>query len=314
MKRALVTTVLVALAFLVAGCAQKAPTARIRIGLLPIIDALPFHVAEQEGYFADEGVEVELVTFTSARDRDIAIQTGAIEGQLADLIATGLLNKESPSVKIVKTTYRALPDFAMISLVAGPKSAIASPEQFRGARVGISHNTIIEYLTDRLLREADLDPGLITKEEVPQIPLRMQMLAQGQLDAATLPEPMATLAVQSGGRVILSDRRSLAGLSVLEFRSDFLGQQKDAVRRFVRAHERAVEAVNRNPERYRALLADKARLPESVKETFHVPSFPQAQVPSQEDVRQAMDWMVEKKLVPRSLPYSDLVDESFVRQ
>ncbi|MBI2919088.1 MAG: ABC transporter substrate-binding protein [Chloroflexi bacterium] len=314
MKRNLVLAVLLALAFLAAGCAQQAPATRIRIGLLPIIDTLPFHVAELEGYFSGEGLEVELVTFTSARDRDIAIQTGAIEGQLADLIASGLLNKESPSVKIVKTTYRAMPDVAMISLVAGPKSDIASPEQLRGARVGISHNTIMEYLTDRLLREAGLAPDLITKEEVPQIPLRMQMLAQGQLDAAALPEPLTTLAVQSGGRVILSDRQSLAGLSVLEFRSDFLSQQGDAVRRFVRAHEKAVETVNHNPDRYRALLADKARLPESVKESFQVPAFPQAQVPSPEDVRQAVDWMVEKKLVPHSIPYADLVDDSFVRR
>ncbi|MBI4201338.1 MAG: ABC transporter substrate-binding protein, partial [Chloroflexi bacterium] len=172
----------------------------------------------------------------------------------------------------------------------------------------------IHYLTDRLMREAGADPATISKEEVPQIPVRMQMLAEGQLDAATLPEPLTTLAVKSGGRVILSDAKSLAGLSVLEFRSDFLRDHRDTVKRFVRAHDKAVEEVNRKRNAYRALLADKARLPDSVKETFPVPSFPSAHVPSEEDVRKAMEWMVENKLVPRSIAYKDLVDSGFVQR
>lgn len=287
---------------------------RLRVGLLPIIDSLPFYVAEEEGFFRREGLEVELVTFSSAVERDAALQAGQIDGQLADLIASGLLNKERPRIRIVKTTYRATPERAQISIIAAPGSDIRSPQDLVGARVAISHNTIIEYILDRLLTEAGVDPSRVQKVEVSRIPLRMEMLSKGQVDAAVLPEPLTTLAVQQGGRVILDDGQKRIGLSVLEFRTEVLKEKGEAVRRFLRAHRRAVEAINADPEKYRPLLAEKARLPEGLKQTFAVPRFPPWEVPSREDISQAVDWMVGKGLLPRALSYEDLVDSSFLEQ
>ena len=120
----------------------------IRVGLLPIIDSVPFYLAEEEGLFEAAGLNVELITFNSALERNVALQTGAIDGQLADLIATGLINNERHTVSIVKTTYRATNDVAMIALVAGADSGISSPSDLAGRSVGISSNSLIEYHLD----------------------------------------------------------------------------------------------------------------------------------------------------------------------
>lgn len=297
---------------LLTGCGQKEQP-KLKVGLLPIIDSLPFYVAEQEGYFKAEGLDVELTTFTSALERDTALQTGQTDGQLADLVASGLLNKDKERIKVVKTTYGATPQKAMISVIAGPKSGIASPADLKGKRIGISENSLIDYITDELLKGAGMGPRDVQKVSVPAIPVRMQMLIQGQLDAATLPEPLATLAVSSGGRVVLDDSRERLGLSVLQFRTEVVKQQKDAVKRFVRAHERAVKAVNANPEQYRGLLVEKARLPDAVKGTFPVPAFPESSVPSRADVQRAVGWMSAAGLLPRALSYEQVVDTSFLK-
>ncbi|MEK7681302.1 MAG: hypothetical protein AAB369_00570, partial [Chloroflexota bacterium] len=44
---------LLALAVGLAGCATAPAPAKLKVGLLPIIDSLPFYVADQEGYFKE---------------------------------------------------------------------------------------------------------------------------------------------------------------------------------------------------------------------------------------------------------------------
>jgi len=308
----LVIVVMLVSVGLMPACGEKEPE-KLRIGLLPIIDSLPFYVAEQEGYFKSEGVQVEFVTFSSALERDTALQTGQVDGQLADLIASGLLNKDQERVKIVKTTYGATTQRAMISLIAGPNSSIGSPADLRGKRIGISENSLIAYITDELLATAGLSAKDVQKVSVPSIAVRMQMLTQGQLDAATLPDPFAALAVQSGGRVVLSDSAERIGVSVLEFRKEVLEKQKDAVRRLVRAHGKGVKAIKSSPEKYRPLLVEKARLPDAVKESFAVPAFPENTVPSKADVQRAVDWMVKTGMLPKALAYEQMVDTSLLR-
>ncbi|MBI4328370.1 MAG: ABC transporter substrate-binding protein [Chloroflexi bacterium] len=311
-----------AMTLLVASCAPAptsipstptpAPPVKMRIGLLPIIDSVPFYAAEADGLFKAAGLEVELVTFASAFERDAAIQSGQIDGQLADLIASGLLNAQERRIRIVKTTHRGTPARSMISLVAGKASSISSPADLKGKKVAISHNTIIEYSADELLRQAGVDPNSVEKVEVARIPVRMEMLAQGQIEAAILPEPLTTLAVNTGGRLLLGDGQTGTGISVLEFRIPFLEQNKEAVRAFVAAHDKAVKAANADPEKYRPLLSEKANLPAVLKESFTVPLFPETDIPTQAEIDRVMSWLVSKGLIPKAVPYSEMADSSFL--
>ncbi|MEK7872637.1 MAG: MetQ/NlpA family ABC transporter substrate-binding protein [Chloroflexota bacterium] len=303
---------LLALAVGLAGCATAPAPAKLKVGLLPIIDSLPFYVADQEGYFKEQGVDVELVTFSSALERDAALQAKQTDGQLADLIATGLLNKDQIRVKIVKETFRGGSEMAMISVLVGPNSPIKSAADLRGKEVAVSHNSLIEYLTDRLVAEAGVGADAVKKTEVTRIPVRMEMLSKGQVAAATLPEPLTTLAIQAGARVILSDAKSQIGLSVLEFRTETLQDNPEGVRRFVAAHEKAVKAINANRAKYLPLLAQKANLPASLATTFKVPPFPENKVPNSEDINQAQKWMLDKGLMSKPVSYTNMVDDRFL--
>ncbi|MDO8751509.1 MAG: MetQ/NlpA family ABC transporter substrate-binding protein [Dehalococcoidia bacterium] len=287
---------------------------KVRVGLLPIIDSLPFFVAEKEGLFADEKLQVELVLFASALERDTALQTGGTDAQLADLIASGVLNRDKERIKIVDTTHRATPEKGMIFIVAGPKSNIQKPEDLKGKKIGVSENSLIDYITDSLTEKAGLKPGDISKVSVPRIPDRTTLLSQGALDAASLPEPAASLAVSSGGRVILEDGPAGIGVSVLEFRTEFLKDNRAAVERFVRAHQKAIALVNANRAKYQPLLAEKANLPDSIKTTFPVPAFPEQNIPSRQDVQAAVDWMVRRGLLDKPLTYEQLVDTTLLKK
>src|SRR3989304_7420063 len=82
--------VCIALAFaLMVGCSDG-PTGNpsgekvtdMKVGVLPLVSAMPVFVAEKEGYFDAEGLNVELITFNSALEQDAALQAGGVGGAL----------------------------------------------------------------------------------------------------------------------------------------------------------------------------------------------------------------------------------------
>ena len=156
---------------------------QLKVGVLPILDALPMYVAEQEGYFTENNLQVELVLFQSALERDAALVAGQIDGELNDPISAALLNRDGEKAKMVRLAYKGNPSMAMMVVLASPDSKIASPADLKGVPVGISKNSIIEYTTERLLQSAGLPSADIQTTEVTKIPVRAEMLAKGQIQA-----------------------------------------------------------------------------------------------------------------------------------
>ncbi|HEX2988620.1 MAG TPA: hypothetical protein VHS06_10680, partial [Chloroflexota bacterium] len=149
---------------------------------------------------------------------------------------------------------------------------------------------------------------------VTKIPVRTEMLAKGQLQAATLPEPLASLAIQQGARLVIDDSKTGTGQSVITFRQEVVSKNPDAVRRFLAAYEQGVKRIEAAPESYRDLLVDKAKVPDSLRNSLRMPSYPRAQLSTREELADVVSWMVERKLLDQPIPYEKLVAEGLLPQ
>jgi len=179
--------------------------------------------------------------------------------------------------------------------------------------IGISNNTIIEYLTDRILTSEGLTAGEIAKIEVGAITVRFEQLMNGNIQAAVLPDPLAQGAIAAGARLVVDDTRyTNLSQSVLVFQTSTLQSRPETVRKFLSAWEQAVKEVNTNPEKYRAVLMEQGRVPESIQNSYRMPPFPQRGVPSEGEVADVTAWLKTKGLVSRDIPYTDMVDASFL--
>ena len=68
------------------------------------IDAVPLVIAEQNGYFEEEGVDLDLQIFKAANDRDAALQAGELDGVLCDETAISIYQNSGIDMKITGTT------------------------------------------------------------------------------------------------------------------------------------------------------------------------------------------------------------------
>ncbi|GAW91491.1 ABC transporter substrate-binding protein [Calderihabitans maritimus] len=286
----------------------------LKIGVLPIEDSFPLWVAEENNMFQQAGLTVEIIPFNSARDRDTAMQAGQIDGEVADILAAALLKKAGTEVRIVSLTLGATPEEGRFVLLASPNSGINSVAQLRGQEVALSENTIIEYVADQMLTIAGLKPEEVRKVAIPRIPERLQLLLSDQVKAAVLPDPLATLAESKGAKVVIDDTRLTENISqvVMLFNQKALTEKREAIKRLIEVWGKAAAEVSRNPEKYRKLFNEKARVPEALQDTYVIPSFSQPQVPKEEEVKRLVNWAVEKKLLDKPYSYSELVDETFI--
>ncbi|MCZ7542722.1 MAG: ABC transporter substrate-binding protein [Anaerolineae bacterium] len=91
----LIVAALLALATPLAAQEGKEAIGSLSIALLPVIDTLPFYVAEANGYFEEVGVEVGAVPVSSPVERDQIMQAGAIDGMLNELTTTATFNRDA---------------------------------------------------------------------------------------------------------------------------------------------------------------------------------------------------------------------------
>ena len=286
----------------------------LRVALLPIIDSLPFYVAEQHAYFEEAGVPVEAVKVASGAARDQLMQAGQIDGMLNEIISSANFNRDRPRVQIVSVVRAARPGYPLFRLLAAPGSPHRTVADLARVPIGISRHTVIEYVTDRLLQNAGLQPAQIHKQSIPAIPERYQLLIQGRLAAAMLPDPLAMSAIEAGA-VLVADDTPVAdySLSVLTFAVTAIEEKHAQIQGFITAWQRAAAAINAAPQSQRTLMLEKIRIPPNVRDSFRIPPFARDRVPTSAQWEDAMAWMQARQLLSTPLPYRGSVTDRFIR-
>src|SRR5512142_2026909 len=105
--RHLAFTILAALVILTTVLSACTPQAQpvgkesLKIAVLPIIDALPFYVADKQGYFTANNLTVTFVPAASAAERDQLIAAGQADGMINDMLSVALYNKQGVQVQTV---------------------------------------------------------------------------------------------------------------------------------------------------------------------------------------------------------------------
>ena len=144
----------------------KAADRPVRIGVLQIADSFPLYVAEEEGLFEENGLDVEIVEFQSASDQSVAYEAGELDGMMTDMIVQSLVNKSSEDgMKTVAMAFGGDASEGRFIVASSPDSEIKEPAQLAGARIGISENTMMEYLPGPytfILDKRSIVPRIIT--------------------------------------------------------------------------------------------------------------------------------------------------------
>lgn len=294
--------------FILGGCsldsAGEADLQPITFGAISSVDVLPLVIAEENGYFEDEGIDVNLELFNSANDRDSAYISGQLDGMICDMIAINLYQNSDVDLKITGVTDG---DFR---LIARPDIGIDDITDLVDQTVAISDHTSIEYALDKIVEANGLDQNDPNKTIVPAVPVRLEMLRNQQVDVALLPEPFSALALNDGYILLGSAKELGYYTSVTAFSQDVIDEKAEELERFYTAYNQAVDYLNDTPiDVYEDIVIEIVGYAEDMKGSIENPVFRTNQLPTEEELQEVIDWVTEKDLIDDAFTPDQLIND-----
>jgi len=274
----------------------------LTVGLMPSIDAFPIVIAHYNGYFADEGLTVNLEAFSGTPYRDAALQAGELDAATVDLVAVGL--SREAGVTPLRATGSTSGRF---TLVAG--AGFDTIEALAGETVVISQNTAIDFVLDQMVDLAGFDADHIETLAIPAIPARLEYLRAGNVAAALLPEPWASVAIAEGFYGITNTIEIGFIPFVTAFRDEALENQQAEIQAFYRAYNRAIDFLNASElDDYFHIMVDVIGFPEDVAQHLILPEFTHNVMPEDHVLEAAISWLLSRELITEGMDAEDLVD------
>lgn len=189
--------------------ALEKPKATIAVGGKNLLYYLPLTIAEQRGYFKDEGLDLTIVDFAGGAR---ALQ--AVVGGSADVVSGAfehtvnmqhkgqrmrafVLQGRAPQI-VLGVNPKTMPDFKTVADLKGKKVGVTAP--------GSSTNVMVNFA----LAKVGLRPSDVAIVGVGASQGAVAAMRAGQIDAISNLDPVITLLQRSGDLKIVSDTRLVA--------------------------------------------------------------------------------------------------------
>jgi NitT/TauT family transport system substrate-binding protein len=221
---------------------------QLTIGLsVPGATYLPLYVAVDEGTFAKQGLQAEVVEFRGGADVIRATVSGSIDiGVVALAEITSGIDAGQP----LKAFYAGfnIPNFDWYAV-----SAVKSLADAKGRRIGITqYGTSTDFVTRYALTVNGLDPSRdvqIIQAGPPST--RLAAMQAGQLDISIFSTPEKFLAEEKGYKLIFSQKQLSDDYPQHLFfaTESFLASHPNTIKALLRGHTLAVRHAKENKER-----------------------------------------------------------------
>jgi NitT/TauT family transport system substrate-binding protein len=254
MKKGYLSAGVIALGVAMAmGTAASAATkVRVTLDWVPQSTHGPSFIAQYEGYFKAEGLDVQIDAGKGSADAVRKLVAGTHDIGWADINAIIQYNAQNPdkAIKTVMMLYEQ-PPFSVCVLA---KSPITNPKMLAGKTLGAPVFDASYKLFPAFAKAIGIDPNSVSKKNMDPR-LREPMLLRGQVDAISGHIFSTVLAVKAAGYKEEDIRCFLYGDHGMESYANglavspaFLKANPEAVRGFIRATYKAARDTVMNPQ------------------------------------------------------------------
>jgi NitT/TauT family transport system substrate-binding protein len=240
---------------------------KLKVGYIPIGVYSYFWRARDAGYFKAENIEVELTPMAGGGQIIPALQSGSLQFGISD--ALGVLNARNAGIPVTYVSFnfaQASDDPVHAVLATDPSIKSAADLKGKAVATNLSYNTDWTMMRE-WLRKNGVDPKTVTFREVP-FPDMLAALRNNAIAAAGVSEPFITLGTSQGATVLghyFTDVKSPVVFSGIVAMQPYVEKNKDVVKRFVRAINRAIDDF-KDPAVVRQTIAANTKVPPAVIE------------------------------------------------
>ncbi len=248
------------------------PKLTIAVGGKAAFYYLPLTIAEQRGYFKEEGLDVEILDFAGG-----SAALRAVVGGSADVVSGAYEHTIS-----LQSNHQYFKAFVLqgrapaISLGVSTKASYRSPADLKGMKIGVSApGSSTNMMANYVLAKNGLKASDVSFVGVGTGKSALAAIRSGQIDAVSNVDPVMTMLEQAGDVKIIASTRTLQGTEqvfggpmpagCLYAPEDFVKKNPNTVQALANAMVKSLrwlqqagpsEIINTVPEEY--LLGDRA--------------------------------------------------------
>jgi NitT/TauT family transport system substrate-binding protein len=265
------------------------------------------------GIFEKHGLDVEIIMITGAARSIAALMGGSTQFATGSVTGPMAAITRGSDVRLIAASYNKFP----YAFIVRPE--IRTPNDLRGKRINILN---FGGSNDLALQLAFKEWGLKLSDAHVIIggdaPTRMGSLMAGRTDATILSPPHLTMAVKAGFR-ILADMGEMSATftqSGLSTRGNYLKENRDRVKRFLRAYAESIHIIRTDRERTIKVFARRMRVedPEILRSTYDyfAPRFSFPPRIDMDGVRDTLRFYAEQNPDFRNRKAEEFVDHSLI--
>jgi NitT/TauT family transport system substrate-binding protein len=310
--RVLLAVSVFALALASAGCAAGQGVHGPQVTLeethvvvddFPSVDSAGLYIAEQEGLFAAQGLDVTIVpVFASSQQTVTDIEQGRADISSGDYVTytdDELVN--DARLEIIGEASILQPDQLALFVRAGSK--IVHLSQLEGKKVSVAgHDDIATLLIDSLLADNGVPASKVTLVPGTPLPADPALINKGVFTAAPIPEPFVSQGEQQFGLQELADLDQggtedfpIQGFAVTQA---WARQHPNTLKAFVTALDQGQQIADIDRAAVeRAIEQPPLKVARGIAAVIALPEFPTAVDPTR--LQRVLDDMIQFGFLPR---------------
>jgi NitT/TauT family transport system substrate-binding protein len=180
---------------------------KVSVGVIPIVDCAPIFLGDKQGFFKDEGIQLDIQTASGGAAIVPGVVSGSFDFAFSNLISVMVAKDKGLDLKFVangaSTTGEKGKDIGGVVVPAG--SPITAAKDLAGKTVSVNNLSNIGDTTIKsVIEKGGGDPNSVKFVEV-AFPDAPAALTNKQVDAAWILEPFLSKAVAEGGTIVSSN-------------------------------------------------------------------------------------------------------------
>jgi NitT/TauT family transport system substrate-binding protein len=305
--------------------AATAEPVSLKVGILSYMSNSPFFIAQEEGYFAEQGLDVHLVDFGfTEREMVPATLKGDID-VMGVAMTVGLLAavEQGANIRYVADKGFANPDGCASDAFIASKAllesgALVEPADLLGRKVVAFTGNALEYTFDLLLERAGLTANDLQLDVLFDPAVIVQGLEAGSIDVTMAGEPWITRARRSGAAEVwlpYSDVIPNVSVAGVVYGPSMLERPEDLGVRFMVAYLKAVDQfLHDRSERTVDIISQYTKLPpEEIKQVCWNSMQPDGLI-NEQGLAGFLEWAQAKGYTDTAVSVDQVWDPRFVER
>ncbi len=261
------------------GDEAPADLEEITVGVMPIGDTAAIWLGVAEGFFEEEGLDVNLEIAQGGAAIVPAVISGDYQFGFSNTVSLFVATKQGLPLKMLTPGAATTGDTSndISGVLTLPDSGIKTAADLAGKTVAVNTlKNIGDVTVSEVVEAAGGDPDAVNFVEMgfPDMPAA---LSSGQVDAIWVLEPFLSIAKGQGAEVVTYNfAETDPDLLIAAYfaTEDYINDNPGTVDAFVRAMTKSLEYSDNNPDAVRHILSTYTEIDDTIRESLVLPAYP----------------------------------------